>query len=243
MDNRKNSKMNGIIAENLFINECTLRNIPVFKNQNDIGEIDYVIIKDKPIRVQIKSTMAPKKNNSYIISTKRNKNRLYKNIDYFACYIHNLKEWYLVPFEVVGSRQAISITKEHNKYIYFKSNWEFNIVKSISEVDDYNVELRNEAILLFKQGLSKAEISRRLQKHYTVINRYLREAGFGTRNLTAKKEDIVRLYNSGKTMKEVANELKITSWTMRKLFRKYNIKTRINNNPKGCHKSNKIKEL
>lgn len=230
--------MLGIISENLFVNECSKRDIPTFKNINDIGEIDYVIIfNDTTLRLQIKST-ATKKRNSWLISTKRTGNRLYSNIDYFACYIHDLKDWYIVPAEVIGDRQSISVTTTDNKYYQFKNNWNLATETKKEEIFDRNVSARSKAINLFKEGVAKAEIARRLNVHYSVINRWLREAGLGIRKLSAKEGDLRKLYNTGKTMKEVGQELGLTVWTTRNLFRKYNIDVRINR-----YKSNKIKEL
>jgi len=60
--------------------------------------------------------------------------------------------------------------------------------------------------------------------------RWLRDAGFGIRKVLVPKKDI-------------ATELKTTVWTMRNLFRKYNIDVRVNRNPNGKSKSNKVKEL
>lgn len=242
MEDRKKSKVKGIISENLFINECSSRNISVFKNQNDIGEIDYVIlVHNKLLKVQIKSTSVKRKE-CYYISTKRNDNKLYSNIDYFACYIHPTKEWYIIPNKIVGDRQAVSISCVNNKYKDYKSNWTFDVSQPL--INNYNnVESRSKCISLFNEGKSKSEIARVLDVHYSVINRWLREAGFGIRKLEVPKEDIIKLYNSGKTMKEVASELGTTVWTMRNLFRKYNINVRVNRNPNGKSKSSKIKEL
>lgn len=92
------------------------------------------------------------------------------------------------------------------------------------------------------KGLSKSEIARRLNVHYSTVNRWLREAGYGIRTHYIEEKKIRKLYNSGKTMKEVAFELGTTVWTIRKLFRRYNINVKVNNNTNGC-KSNKIKEL
>jgi len=236
MDKRYNKTL-GIISENLFINECTRHNISVFKNQNDIGEIDYIIIEKRNIlRVQVKSTNT-KKRNSWLLSTKRSKNKLYDNIDYFACHIHDTNDWYLIPSKIVSTRLSISITENSNKYNNYKNNW--NLSKEITnDLFTNNIEKRNEAINLYKSGISKGEIARRLSFHYSVINRWLREAGLGIRKVKVSEEELKKLYNSGKTMKNVATELGLTIWTTRKLFRKYNIQTRV-----VRYKSNKIKEL
>lgn len=240
MDKKLNKQL-GIVSENLFINECTSRNIPIFKNQNDIGEIDYIIlVNNKALRIQVKST-GTKKLNSWLISTKRTKNRLYQNIDYFACYI-NKNCWYIIPIKCVENKQAISITEGNDKYSNYKDNWTFGQEKE-ETIYEYNIDKRNECVSLFKDGYTKSEIARRLNFHYSVINRWLREAGYGIRKLEINKEELEALYSSGKTMKQISNEIGITVWTLRNLFRKYGIAVRMNPNPNGTSKSNKIKEL
>lgn len=240
MEKRKESNKYGIIAENLFINRCIQNNLSVFKNQNSIGEIDFIVlIEKKLVKVQVKSTMEPVKNNTYYVSTKRNKNRLYTDIDYVACFLHTANEWYIIPFSSIQDKQAVTITLSDNRYIEFKENWKFNIEKTAPQIDDHNVSLRNKSIELFKKGISKSEISRQLDVHYGTINRWLRDAGFGIRTLKVSKDELKKQYNLGKTMKEVATELNITVWTTRKLFREYGIPVRTD----PYHKSNKIKEL
>lgn len=234
MDKRKEANKYGIIAENLFINKCSLNNIPVFKNQNVIGEIDYVIlVKDKLLRMQVKSTIEPVKDGLFYVSTKRNKNKLYKNIDYIAAYLHSRNEWFIIPFYLVDTLQAICFNIKNNAYDPFKDNWNFDVIETKESIKDNNVENREQSIKLFQDGVSKSEIARRLKVHYSVINRWLRDAGYGIRKLNESKENIINLYNSGKTMKEVAKELNMTVSTTRNLFRKYNICVKRNTNPNG----------
>ena len=213
---KKYNKTIGIIAENLFINECTKRNISVFKNENDIGEIDYIILTNgETFRIQVKSTNTIKKN-TCTISTKRTKNKIYTNIDIFACFIHPLNEWYLIPNSIVGERQSVCITKNDNKYIQFKNKWNIGKSSKEKEVYDRNIKKRNTAISLYKINVAKTEIARRLEVHYNVVNRWLRDAGYGIKKKTVKKEKLEKLYTSGKTMKEVANILGLTVWTTSK---------------------------
>jgi transposase len=234
MDNRTLSKRYGIIAENLFINKCMLNGYSVFKNQNDIGEIDFLVIVDNSIlRFQVKSTIESSKRETHYVSTKRNGNKLYTNIDYIACYLHEIDEWYIIPFKLLNNKQAITITINDNKYIDFKENWKFNINKTDIEIDDRNIDNRNKAIELFKSGKSKTEIARSIKVHYSVINRWLRESGFGIRKLDETKDNLVALYDSNLTMKEIAIKLNMSVWTIRNLFRKYSIQVKRNTNPNG----------
>lgn len=234
MDKRSEAKKYGIISENLFINECTTNNIQVFKNTSDIGEIDFIILcNNNAYKMQVKSTIDPIRNNLYNISTKRSSDKQYVNVDYFAIYLHKPKLWYIIPNNLIKTKQGLTINLDNDKYIDFRDNWNFSISKKPEEIEDHNVEKRNIAIDQFKSGKSKAEIARMLKIHYGTINVWLREAGYGIRKLSETKEKLLELYNFGKTMKEISIELGMSIWTIRNLFRKYDIPVRINNNPKG----------
>lgn len=231
---RTDAMIYGMNAERLFINCCSSRYIPIFKNCDPRGEIDYVVyVNNSPIKVQVKSTIDPIRNNLYNISTKRNSNKQYVNVDYFAIYLHKPKLWYIIPNNLIKTKQGLTINLDNDKYIDFRDNWNFSISKKPEEIEDHNVEKRNIAIDQFKSGKSKAEIARMLKIHYGTINVWLREAGYGIRKLSESKEKLSELYNSGKTMKEISIELGMSIWTIRNLFRKYDIPVRINNNPKG----------
>lgn len=231
---RTDAMIYGMNAERLFINCCSSRYIPIFKNCDPRGEIDYVVyVNNSPIKVQVKSSVEPAKKQYYTIGTRRSNDRCYSNIDYFVIYLHSHNRWYIIPEKTISGKKGVTINLDNDKYKDFIDNWSFNVEKKPEEIEDHNVEKRNIAIDQFKSGKSKAEIARMLKIHYGTINVWLREAGYGIRKLSESKEKLSELYNSGKTMKEIAIGLDMSIWTIRNLFRKYNITVRVNRNPNG----------
>ena len=235
MDKRTIAPSLGLEAEKRFELKCIHLDLNCFVS---IGEYksDYVVEQNgKTFRVQIKSSDSNEENIPIKCSwgTAKNGWKSYtkKETDYIAVFTRKTCNWYLIPVEEVDELLGFNISSEC-KYNIYKNNWNLNNNHTTDTQNTFN-----EAVRLKEKGLSNTYIAARLDKSKSFINRLLREGGAGLKEklAVATKEKLEQLYLiEKKTMEDISDELNISTWYIRKMFRKYNIQVRTNHNPNGC---------
>lgn len=73
-------------------------------------------------RVQIKSVVAKPKKRNYRFQLRRTNNNKYKinEVDVFACYLHETKDWFMVPYNGVSSFSVAQLQYKENWSIFEK---------------------------------------------------------------------------------------------------------------------------
>ena len=120
----------GRLAESVFQVESLRRQFMIYKPVCDIKGIDFIIqSKVKAfLRVQVKSSLNPYKNNRYKICVRHgHDSRAYTkdHFDYMACYLmyHNL--WYIIPIKELNKTTiGINIDSPKCKYHQYKERWD-----------------------------------------------------------------------------------------------------------------------
>jgi hypothetical protein len=118
------SPRNGAIAELSFTAECLKNDIQLYKPTVDVG-CDFITIhKNKPVKIQVKSSSSPsqnKKGYSFGITTRAKNKDKYSNIDYFALYILPLGLTYIIPSTNITKTKITiypnRITCKFNRYL------------------------------------------------------------------------------------------------------------------------------
>lgn len=232
MDKRTIAIPLGLEAEKRFEIECITRGIECYKSISP-DQTDYVInYNSKLVRVQIKSTDSDNERTPIKCSWGQHKNtwKSYskRTTDYIVIFIRKQSTWYLIPVEEVEDKVGITISP-NGIYDKYKNNW--NLTQEI------NTEPNTKEIIHLRElGESVSKISAKLGKSQSHIRRILRAAGLGIKDkLSQATEEVLKdLYINKKfTIEEIADSLDLSTWFIRNMFRKFNIKVRTNPNPYG----------
>jgi hypothetical protein len=123
----------GKIAEHQFIVDASKRSILISQPIHDHNGYDFIAEgkSGKTYKIQVKSTRTTSKDRtsfSYKIMASRGSGskRAYKkrNVDFFAIYLFDLAQWYIVPFDAISS---VSIrlypNNPNHKYSSYLEGW------------------------------------------------------------------------------------------------------------------------
>lgn len=111
----------GAYAESKFISKCLQYNISVSIPIFSVCRYDCVVdIQNRTYRVQIKSTLKPRSKNIYRFSLKQNSSKYSKNdFDYFVFYAYDINVFWVVPYEIIGSRRSYTLDINlHKNYLF-----------------------------------------------------------------------------------------------------------------------------
>lgn len=241
MDKRTIAPKLGLDAEKRFELECISRGFNCYRSIIESGQVDYVIESNSTLyRIQIKSSDSDEERSPVKCSWGQARNvwKSYNKtiVDLLAIYLRKKDIWYILPVQEVEENVGITISN-NGKYEKYKNNWNLNsnVITNIKE------EITTKEIIHLRElGNSVPKIAAKLGKNPSYIHRTLRIAGLGIKDkLSQATEEVLKdLYINKKfTLEEIADSLNISTWYIRKMFRKFNIKVRINNNPTGNKKS------
>jgi predicted DNA-binding ArsR family transcriptional regulator len=243
MDKRTIAPKLGLDAEKRFELECISRGFNCYRSIVESGQVDYVIESNSKLyRIQIKSSDSDEERNPVKCSWGQARNvwKSYNKtiVDLLAVYLRKKDIWYIIPVQEVEENIGITISKD-GKYEKYKNNWDLNsdVITNIKEETT-----TKEIIQLRENGDSVPKIAFTLGKSQTYIHRVLRIVGLGIKNKLAQatEETLRDLYINKKfSMEEIADSLNISTWYIRKMFRKFNIQLRINRNPYGIRGKSK----
>lgn len=138
---------NGYIAEEAFILTCLKKNIEISRPIFNVEAYDFVIRVDKTFyAIQVKKATYDSIKKRYTIHLKRkssNKKPLrltdFPSIDYFAVYIMETDEWYIIPVPVIDRLTTHLIITPKGKYTKYKENWNFGQEQELqTDTNDQN---------------------------------------------------------------------------------------------------------
>lgn len=125
------SKDIGELAQAEFIRAALRRGLKVSEPFGDNTKYDFIIDNgSKLLRIQVKSTATYlEKKDCYQVSTSygRDRKSLYthRDIDFFACYLEPLEQWYLIPVYSINTPTIrIFQNSDSSKFTPFKEAWE-----------------------------------------------------------------------------------------------------------------------
>lgn len=122
----------GYYSEFQFIIKCLKLELNVSSPTVPFLHYDFIVeSKTKRLyKIQVKSSFKKsidKKRNCYHVKVSGANNRKYDklDVDFFAVYLFDIKQWYLIPVESVNAT-AIRIYPEKEDHIYskFKESWQ-----------------------------------------------------------------------------------------------------------------------
>ena len=228
---KQTAPQTGCIAETKFILECLNNNYDVFTSYTSYSKCDIVILVNGILyKIQVKSTNTelinkPGNYNIFVIHSNGSYNN--DDVDFFACYIVPLNDWYILPFEYINTSISINInTNDLSLDIHkYKNNFKTFINKKIykTRLDSLN-NLKTNVISDYDLGLSLTALSIKYDTKLRTIRDWIKLSNkYLSKKRTASKIEILKLYNKKLTMNEIAVNLGLTLWTTRKLFRVYGI--------------------
>ena len=127
----KTNLINGEKSEMIFMMKCfcEFNYMPFLPFGTDVTDI-IVVVNNKPIRVQVKSS---RNSTEALISrgTNSGNNEKYPypkdSVDFFAVHDVPNNEWFIIPRSMTGDAKKIRYSyKKGTKYIKYWNNWEFN---------------------------------------------------------------------------------------------------------------------
>jgi len=99
------SPRNGVIAELSFTAECLKSDIQLYKPTIDVGCDFITLLKNKPVKIQVKSSSSLSPNGKgYVfgITSRGGDKERYSGIDFFAFYALPLGLTYIIPSHVIN---------------------------------------------------------------------------------------------------------------------------------------------
>ena len=124
----KGCKERGEWAELCFMAKAAGMGMGVSKPLGDSRRYDVLVeAGERIVRVQVKSTMYRRRKNEYSLNVIGRGRKGYKagTVDFFAVYLIQDDEWYILPYEVVGNRCTLHFRPEGGRQVYrrYREAW------------------------------------------------------------------------------------------------------------------------
>ena len=129
------TQKNGYLAEEKFIQECLVRDIPISKPVFNTEPYDFICeIEDKFLSVQVKKSWMDEKGrkqiclkNSYPRSDIKHYVSERPNVDFIAAYDDEYDDWYIIPRDVYKNIKSVLCIRRGGKYGKFINNFSFTV--------------------------------------------------------------------------------------------------------------------
>jgi hypothetical protein len=126
----KECKQRGEWAEMYFMMLALEHDLRVSKPYGDSGRYDVGVEgREKINRVQVKSTIYRRRGNGYSLNVMGPQRKKYVpgTVDFFAILLIPIDDWYIIPYEVIGTKNlSLHFTpgSKRQKYGEYQEGWE-----------------------------------------------------------------------------------------------------------------------
>lgn len=123
------NKKIGEMAEAVFQLKALREGFIVSRPYGDSSTYDFIIDNGKELKkIQVKSTVSKNQGrNCYKImschSATTKKNYSDGDMDYMACYVHDLGVWWIIPWKAIEGRRTISLPAGEGIMSPYKEAW------------------------------------------------------------------------------------------------------------------------